>query len=150
MELPVQPRLPQPLGEFVDPFGDDEARPRRLLGEEVPHRPADGAGHAHLLADLCQECELPIDLAHLFGMAGGDPGGGGFHGHVQQDIPLRVEEVDKSGEVLVLHGSEEGLAGRGRHCGRIVVRPSRGDKRPESRDNLRSEGSPLTCFRELT
>ena len=56
------------------------------LGDEVAQRPADGAGHADVLAGRGDQGEIAVDAAHRGGIAGGDELPGLLGGHVEDRI----------------------------------------------------------------
>ena len=94
----------QPGGDFVDSFGNDQARPLGPLGQEVPHRPADGSRHADEVAALRPQRELPIDFADASRISGLDPFGRVGDRHVQQHITCRGQQIDNSFDVSLVHG----------------------------------------------
>lgn len=58
MELSIETFAAKLLGDFVHPFGDDQGRPLRPLGEKIPHGTPDRTCHPNRLARLLADRKL--------------------------------------------------------------------------------------------
>jgi hypothetical protein len=91
----------QEVAQFIHPFGNDEAGSRYLLGKEVPDRPSERTSHADGLSRLPDNGELPVDFADSVWITRFHGGGRFVERHVQQLVPLGIEQIDEPRHRLI-------------------------------------------------
>ena len=117
MELLGEPLTLQVPAQLVDPLRHDKIRSIGALREKVAHRSADRPRQAHDVSVLLHDRELPIDVAHPRGVAGGDLRGRLGGRHIEEHVGVGIEEID---EPLNRHRSgHHTLLDRGRRSVRL-------------------------------
>ncbi len=100
-----QPFLFQLFVELVHAFRDDQAGPGGLLGQKIPHRPADRTGHADQVAPPLDNGELAVDRPDAGRVARGHRLGRLGRGHVEQHVLVRIDQIHQPFHVReFLHG----------------------------------------------
>ena len=102
MKLLGEPFLLQPCGDFINAFRHDQTRPRNLLRQKVPHRPADRPSHPNDMPILMHQRKLPINRTDLRRIPRPQPSSRFFDRHIEDRIVLRIEQVNESFNVLVI------------------------------------------------
>ena len=102
VKLVCQSFLNQEAMDRVDPVGGDQRRAVTSLGDEIPQRATDRAGHADGLIAHRHQCKLPVDPTDFLRLPLGDEPPGFVDGHIIDQVPPRIGQVDDPLDRLML------------------------------------------------
>src|SRR5262249_45241353 len=97
----------QAVPDGVDPVGDHEQRPVRLLGEEIAQRPVEAPGEADLDSLLRHQGEGARDAEHSLGVVGQEQAPGRRDREVAEALVFIGDEVQDAGDGLVVHEEKD-------------------------------------------
>ena len=112
MELVGQALGGERRSQRVHAVGDEERGAFGSLGEEVPHRAIERAGHANRDAIARHERERALDAAHRGRVGRQHPRPRLVLGHVVEHVQGRVQKIDHPLDVTV-HGDDSTVAPMG-------------------------------------